>query len=98
MTGGELLARARRADNHNPAVGWRDLLNRLAKLVDRRRTADHAERNRRESLKLLDLALESRCFQRAVGHEHQAVGLKRLLDKIVGAALNRGHRGFYFSA
>ena len=94
MTGGELLAGARGADNHDPAVGRRDLLDRLAKLVDRRRTADHADRHRRERLELLDLALEPRGFQRAVGHQHQAVGLERLLDEIVGAALDRRDRGF----
>ncbi len=90
----KLLARARGPDDHDPAVGRRDLLDRLAKLVDRRRTADHADRHGRERLELLDLALEARGFERAVGDQHQAVGLERLLDEIVGAAFDCGDGGF----
>ena len=43
-------------------------------------------RQRRQRLQLLDLALEPRGFQRAVGDQHQPVGLERLLDEVVGAA------------
>ena len=60
----------------------------------RRRTADERRRQRRELLELLDLALEPRGLQRAVGHQHQPVGLERLLDEIVGAVLDGGDRGF----
>ena len=42
---------------------------------------------------LLDLALEPRVLQRAVGDQHQPVGLERLLDEVVGAALDRRHGG-----
>ena len=48
---------------------------------------------RRQRLELLDLALETRGFQRAVGDQHQAVGLERLFDEVVGAALDRRDRG-----
>ena len=93
MARGQLLAGARRADDQDAAVGRRDLLDRLAQLVDRRRAADHAGRHRRERLELLDLALEPRGLERAVGDQHQPVGLERLLDEVVGAALDRRDRG-----
>ncbi len=51
-------------------------------------------RERRELLEFLDLALEPRRFQRAVGHQHQSVGLERLLDEVVGALLDRRDGGF----
>ena len=56
----KLLAGAGRADDQDAAVGRRDLLDGLAQLVDRRRAADQAGRQRRELLELLDLALEPR--------------------------------------
>ena len=48
-----------------------------------------ARRLRRELLELLDLALEPRGLERAVRDQHQPVGLERLLDEVVGAALDR---------
>ena len=48
---------------------------------------------RRELLELLHLALEPRVFQRAVRDQHQPVRLERLLDEVVGAALDRRDRG-----
>ena len=48
---------------------------------------------RRELLELLDLALEPGVLQRAVRDQHQPVGLERLLDEVVGAALDRRDRG-----
>ena len=44
-------------------------------------------------LERLDLALEPRGFQRALRHQHQPVGLERLLDEVVGALLDGGDRG-----
>ena len=58
------------------------------------RVPDQRRRQRRQLLELLDLALEPRGLQRAVGDQHQPVGLERLLDEIVGAALDGGDRGF----
>src|SRR6185295_17911869 len=49
---------------------------------------------RRELLELLDLALEARGFERALGDQHQPVGLERLFDEVVGALLDGGDRGF----
>ena len=40
MARGQLLAGARGADDQDAAVGRRDLLDRLAELIDRRRSAD----------------------------------------------------------
>ena len=94
MASGKLFARARGPDDHDPAVGGRDLLDRLAELVDRRRTADHADRHGRERLQVADLALEARGFERPVSDQHQTVGLEWLLDEIVGAALYGGDGGF----
>ena len=48
----------------------------------------------RKLLECLDLALEPRRFQRALGNQHQPVGLERLLDEVVGALLDGGHGGF----
>ena len=80
-------------DDQDAAVGRRHLLDGLAQLVDRRRAADHRRRHRAELLELLDLALEPRGLERALGDQHQPVGLERLLDEVVGAALDRRDRG-----
>jgi hypothetical protein len=40
------------------------------------------------------LTLKPRILQRAFGHEQQAIGLERLFDEIIGAAFDRGCRGF----
>ena len=48
---------------------------------------------RRELLELAHLALEPRVLQRPLGDEQQPVGFERLLDEVVGAALDRGDRG-----
>ena len=58
------------------------------------RAADQLRRVRRELLEFLDLALEPRGLERAVGDQHQTVGLERLLDEVVGALLDRRDRGF----
>ena len=48
---------------------------------------------RERGAQVLDLALEARGLQRAVGDEHQPVGLERLLDEVVGAGLDRRDGG-----
>ena len=90
---GKFLAGAGGADDQHAAVGRRHAFDRLAQLADRRRAADQRRRHRRQLLELLDLALEPRGFQRAVGDQHQPVGLERLLDEVVGAVLDGGDRG-----
>ena len=47
-----------------------------------------------ERLEVPDLAPEARGFQRAVGDQHKAVGLERLLNEIVGAPLYCRDGGF----
>ena len=42
---------------------------------------------------LVDLALQPRGLQRALGDQDQPIGLERLLDEVVGAELDRRHRG-----
>ena len=89
----DLLARPGRAGDHHPAVGRRDLFDQLAQMVHCRRCADQIARLARAFAQLLDLAAELRGLQRPLGDQHQAVGLERLLDVVVGAALDRRNRG-----
>jgi len=56
--------------------------------------ADHGGRERRQLLQRLDLALEPRIFERPVGDQHQAIGLERLLNEIISAALDGRDGGF----
>ena len=90
----QFLARARRADDQDAAVGRRDLFDGLAQMDDRARACRPESPNRRQLLEFFDLALEPRGFQRAVGDQHQPVGLERLLDEVVGALLDRRDGGF----
>ena len=59
-----------------------------------RRVADQHRGERRELLELAHFALEPRILQRPLGHQQEPVGLERLFDEIVGAALDRGDGGF----
>ena len=90
----QFLAGAGRPNDHDAAVCRRDLLDHVAKLIDGRRAADEACRLGSELLELPHLALEARVLQRAVRDQHEAVGLERLLDEVVSAALDRGDGGF----
>src|SRR6185437_12263457 len=77
------------ADDEDTAIGRCHALERLAQLGHRRRAADERGRQGRELLQLLHLTLEPRGFERAVGNQHEPVGLERLLDEVVGALLDR---------
>src|SRR5712692_1135737 len=90
---GELLAGAGGTDDQDAAVGRRDLVDGLAQLVDRARMPDQRGLIWRELLQRLDLALEPRGLERAIGDEHEAIRLERLLDEVVGALLDRRDRG-----
>ena len=48
---------------------------------------------RSQLLEFLHLALEARGFQRPRRHQDQPVGLERLFDEVIGAALDRRDRG-----
>ncbi len=91
---GEFLAGARGAADEDAAVGRRDALDLVAKLVDRGGLADHLGALHRALAQRLHFAAQLRGFERAQRHEHQPVGFERLLDVVVGAAPDRGHRGF----
>src|SRR5215470_2353822 len=49
---------------------------------------------RSELLELPDLALNPGILERAFGDQQQTIGLEGLFNEIIGAALDRGHRGF----
>ncbi len=92
-TRGKLLAAARRTDDQNAAVGRPHFLDGLPQLIGGGRTADQRRGERTELFQLFDLALEPRILQRPVGDQQQPVGLERLLDEVIGAALDRRDRG-----
>ena len=68
-------------------------LDGLAQLVHAGRAADQHAGGRRQLLELLHLALQPRGLQRPRRHQDQPVGLERLFDEVVGAALDGGDRG-----
>ena len=89
---GELLAAAGRSGDQHAAIGGRHLVDRLAKLIDGGRAADHLEGIAAPLAQFAVLALQPRGFQRAGGEQHQTIGLEWLLDIVVGAALDCGDR------
>ena len=90
----DFLARAGRPRDKHAASGRRDLLDQLAQLRDRRGQSDEFGIVAGLEAQLLHFALQTRRFQRARRDMDQAVGLERLLDKVVGALLDRGDGGF----
>ena len=88
--GGDFLARPGRAGDEDAAVGRRDLLDRLAKLRNRRGVSDHFGIVAGLELQFLHLAAQARGFERAADHVNQPVGLERLFNEIVGALLDGG--------
>ena len=93
----QFLACARGAGNQNAAVGAGDPLDGLAQLVDGRRFADEAGRIAAALFQVPDLALQHGGFQRALRDQQQPVGLERLLDIVIGAALDGGNGGFHIA-
>ena len=90
---GKLFTAARRTHDEDPTVGRRDFLDRLAQLVDRRGMPDQRRGERSELLELPHLAFKPRILKGAVSDQQQSIGLERLLDEVVSAALDRGDRG-----
>ena len=90
----QFLAGAGRADDQDAAVGLGGPLDGLAQLVHAGGAAGQDARRRRELLEFLHLALQPRGLQRPRRHQDQPVGLERLFDEVVGAALDRRDRGF----
>ena len=89
----ELLAGAGAAADQHAAVGGRHAVEGRAQLVHGRRLADHLEADHRALAQLAHLALQLGGLQRAQRHQQQPVGLERLLDVVVGAALDGGDGG-----
>ena len=76
------------------AAGRRDLVDKLAKLRDRRRCADEFGFVARLEFQFLDFAAQTRGFECASHDMDQTIGLEGLLDEIVGALLDRGDGRF----
>ena len=93
-TRGQFLARARGTHDQNSAVGLGGPVDGLPQLVHAGRAAGHDAGGRRQLLEFLDLAFQSRGFQRPCRDQNQPVGLERLFDEVVGAALDGGDRRF----
>ena len=70
-----------------------DLGDGLAQVLGGRRGARIAVRRGRERAQAAVLALQRRRLQRPLHHQQQAVGLERLLQEVVGAALDGADRG-----
>ena len=85
----DLLARARCTGDQHPAAGRRDALDLLAQLVDRRGGADQIEFAAGAQFQLGILAPQQRRLDRPGDDEQQPVGFERLLDEVIGAALDR---------
>src|SRR5690606_10059192 len=58
-----------------------------------RTAADQLERIGAALFEIADLALERRRLERPLNHQHEAIGLERLLDIVVGTALDRRNCG-----
>jgi hypothetical protein len=76
QAGHELLARARRPEDHHAAVGRRDLVDRLTELGDRHRRADQLDGITGTLLEVAHFALQLRGFERALGNQDQRSALK----------------------
>src|SRR5712692_11051248 len=83
------LAGARRPGDQDPATGRRNPLDLLAQLVDRRRRTDQIELAAGAQPQFGILAAQLSRLDRAGDDEQQAPALERLLDEIVGTALDR---------
>ena len=90
-----LLSRPREPADENAAVGGRDAFDGLAHMVDGRGTADQFAVRAGAQPQLLDLAPQACRLDGAFNDQHQAVHLERFFDEVIGAELDRRHRGFH---
>src|ERR1700678_4286136 len=90
---GQLLARPRRADDQDSAIGLGGPLNGLAQLIHAGGASGQDSGCRRELLELLYFALQTRRFERPGRHQNEAVRLEGLFDEVICAALDRCDRG-----
>ncbi len=86
--GGEFLAGTGRARNHDAAVGRRNALDLGPELIGDRRGTQKFGRIARALAQVTHLTAQVRGFKRAGCNEEQAVGLERLLDIVIGTALD----------
>jgi hypothetical protein len=89
----DFLADPRRAGDQHTAAGRRHPVDLLAQMVGHERAADQIKLAAGAQLQLLVLAPQQRRLDRPRQHQQQAIRLERLLDKIVGADLDRLDRG-----
>ena len=89
----QFLARTGGADDQDAAVGLGRAVDGLAQLVHAGGAAGENAGGGSQLLEFLHLALEARGLQRPRRHQDQPVGLERLFDEVIGAALDRSHRG-----
>ena len=90
----QFLAGAGGTDDQDTAIGLGGPLDGLAQLIHAGGASGQNARCRRELLEFLDFALQARGLQRPRRDQDEAVGLERLFDEVIGAALDRGDRGF----
>ena len=91
---GQFLARTGGADDQDAAVGLGRPVDGLAQLVHAGGAAGENAGGGSQLLEFLHFALEARGFQRPRRHQDQPVGLERLFDEIIGAALDGRDRRF----
>jgi hypothetical protein len=89
--GHDLLAHARRPGDEDARAGQRDLLDGAAHLLDGGGPADQLALVADLQLELGVLALEAGRLSRTLDQDQQPVGVERLLEKVVGALLDRRH-------
>src|ERR1700686_143439 len=88
------LTSSGRPDDQDAAIGLGGRLDGLAQLIHAGGASGQDARRRRQLLEFLHFALQPRGLQCPRRHQNQPVGLERLLDEGVGAALDGGDRGF----
>ena len=88
------LARARGPRDEHAAAGWRHLLRRRAQGIHRGGVANHGGLVADAQAKLGVLPFQTRRLERTRHQDEQPIGLERLLDEVIGTALDGGYRGF----
>ena len=89
----QLLAGARGPGDQHARIGGADALDQPAQIGHRRGGADERQFGAGLCAQFADLAPQARGLERAFDDQDQPIGLERLLDEIIGAELDRGHRG-----
>ena len=88
-----LLPGPRGARDQDAGIGARQLGDHLAQLLSRHRLSGHPLRRDRLGAKPPVLPAQARGLEGAFDQQQQPVGLERLFEELVGAALDGGHGG-----